>query len=480
MRSKTPDKVIEKLKKIARSNIRHENYERALAAISNAGNILYYWNQFFTDKDLEDGLMSLSSLMLRPQNSKFVQNNNTILFYDGFGGDTRGLAAIYLKGLVRLNYQVVYLVPERARHNQPHLHQLLVGGNIVWEYYPERKFTEHALKIQDCFETYKPSKAILYTSPGDTSAIIVFNAYKDLVERYQINLTDHAFWLGVNAFDYCIEFRQFGCILSQKYRGIPKERIILLPYYPYIDKTIPFSGFTKEIEGKKIVFSGGSLYKTLGDKENRYYKIVGKLLNENSDVVFIYAGKGDDSELKKIISKYPGRAYHIAERKDLYQVLKRSTIYLSTFPMFGGLMSQYAVSSGVIPLTLVDRSYDSSRNVLLGQEEMGIIFTDYNTLVDEANRLIRDNTYRHAKYEQIKGCVISENKFEEELHTCLEDHYTCFEVSPERELELQDFIERYRKRFNYKMITKNMSRSVIFYFPRIFLYRLIEKLAWKK
>ena len=45
--------------------------------------------------------------------------------------------------------------------------------------------------------------------------------YAGHMKRYQVNLTDHAFWLGTYAFDYCLEFLDFGAIVSREYRHIP-------------------------------------------------------------------------------------------------------------------------------------------------------------------------------------------------------------------------------------------------------------------
>ena len=131
MRNHTPVDVINRLKGIARSSIRRGHYERALSAISNAGQILYYWNQYFVDRELEEYLLSLSSLMIKPEYSQTSGEKNTILFYDGFGDDVRGLAAIYLKGFVQLNYRVIYLVNENRKNNQPSLYKMLEDADVV-------------------------------------------------------------------------------------------------------------------------------------------------------------------------------------------------------------------------------------------------------------------------------------------------------------------------------------------------------------
>lgn len=77
---------------------------------------------------------------------------------------------------------------------------------------------------------------------------------------------DHAFWLGRNAFDYCLEFRDFGANLSRQYRHIPIQKLLKQPYYPLADPTIPYGGPPFERADGDVIFSGGTLYKTL-DRE---------------------------------------------------------------------------------------------------------------------------------------------------------------------------------------------------------------------
>ena len=126
----------------------------------------------------------------------------------------------------------------------------------------------------------------------------LLNLVNNNVIRYQINLTDHAFWLGADSIDKCIEFRDYGATISKKYRRIPIESIVKIPFYPIVNIDMKFQGFPfKKKDYQKVFFSGGALYKTFGD-DNRFYRIVSNILNQYNDLIFWYAGSGDDSELK--------------------------------------------------------------------------------------------------------------------------------------------------------------------------------------
>lgn len=223
---------------------------------------------------------------------------------------------------------------------------------------------------------------------------VLMQAYEGVLTRYVVNLTDHAYWLGARAIDKCIEFRDYGASISSEYRGIPREKIVKLPFYP---KIVPqeFQGFPFPVkDGQQVVFSGGALYKTFGEG-NKYYEIVDYILASHSDVIFWYAGGGDDSELKKCMERYPGRVYHTPERPDLFQLLQHVSFYLSTYPLCGGLMYQYAAAAGIEPVTL--RRDDCNDGFLLHQDELHVIFDTMEELKQEIDRVLTDEVYRKAR-----------------------------------------------------------------------------------
>ena len=58
------------------------------------------------------------------------RDDDTILFYDGFGFDMRGLAYIYLKAMVELDYKIIYIsIANEAKH-QPQIAELLKEQKI--------------------------------------------------------------------------------------------------------------------------------------------------------------------------------------------------------------------------------------------------------------------------------------------------------------------------------------------------------------
>lgn len=480
--------MVDKLKKIAKQAIECQYYEKALAAISASADILYGHNQIYTDEELEQDLLQIAEKMFPNESisgsktNYTITNRQNVLFYDGFGLDTRGLALIFLKALVENGYHVIYVTKEQARGNQPEIEKAVNGYDMQWIYIPmEQSYITWISGLVNAFETYQPNVAFFYTTPFDAAATLVFDHYKGKVIRYQIDLTDHAFWLGKYAFDYCVELRDVGSKISFNYRGVPKHQLVMIPYYATIDYEAPFEGFPFSIEGYRVIFSGGALYKTLGDKKNRYYKIVDSILSSHNDIIFLYAGYGDDSQLVVLQNKYPQRVYHIAERKDLYQVMQHCVLYINTYPMFGGLMMHYAVAAGKIPITL-KHNHDAD-GLLFNQSNIGVEYDTMEELLSDVDKLLSEPIYLAKREDLLADSIISEEKFREELKKLVDIGKTEYDISIEY-IDTTEFRKEFDERFNYKKNVKNAivnrrNFPLALEFPMLFLETCLYKIKNK-
>ena len=205
------DKYDKKLMQICNKAIKKNKVDLVAICIEAMAQLYYEWNQFYTNDFLEDKVSQLAQLVVpKIEVNEHSNEIKTILFYDGFGLDSRGLALIYLKALAQMDCRVIYLTNSRSMGKQPLIQNIIVESSIIREYFNAtdsyRKKTE---TIKNICMKYNPGVAFLYTTPWDVSGISVFQQMVG-VKRFQINLTDHTFWLGRNAFDYCIEFRESG------------------------------------------------------------------------------------------------------------------------------------------------------------------------------------------------------------------------------------------------------------------------------
>lgn len=401
--------IVSDLKKSANKAYEKNKYDEALSLVSICAAVLYQTNIYYRDNDLEGLVEKLAgNVCNRPNN--YQKNENVCLFWDGFGINDRGLAQIYLKALSRTK-KIVYVTYEDRKDQIPDLKLILEEDGNKYLFIDRKKssYSKQIKQLEKIIKDFMPSSFFFYSVPDDVVATPIMYSCEGLFKRVQINLTDHAFWLGAGCIDTCVEFREYGASISIGYRQIEANKIRIIPFYPMLHEERKFLGFPFEVkEGQKVVFSGGALYKTLG-ANNLYYKVVDRLLQENKNVIFWYAGSGDDSEMKNIIKKYPGRAYLTAERSDLFQVLKHSTFYLSTYPLCGGLMYQYAAKAGKVPVTLV--SDEITDGFLLNQKKLHIEFCNVDEMFVEIEKLLNDSSYVKKRENEMINAVISEESF---------------------------------------------------------------------
>ena len=443
-KSEFVEKKYDKCKKIIFRSLKKRKYDKALAGISIASSLLYLWNQRYTDEFLEKSIAEVADSTMFDSLRELDCDNDAILFYDSFGLDVRGLALIYIKALARMNKKVFYVVSAKSEGKQPEIDKIINGSNIKKIYFESHDHYKKLRELQEILCQVKPSKAFLYTVPFDSAGVAAFMQLKSAT-RYLINLTDHAFWIGIHAFDYLLEFRNYGAFVSNNERGVEKSKILELPFYPIIDKETEFQGFPFATEGKKILFSGGALYKSI-DKDKTYYLMVRRILEQNADCLFVYAGSGDDTYLKELMDLFPDRVFHIHERKDLYQVMKHITLYLNTYPLAGGLMTQYAAAAGKIPV-LLWRGPEHS-GILFDQESRKIEYKNVNELVDDVNRLLSDSELLHSREALLKGSVIEEEEFGNELTNIIYNSSSKYKIDyhpVDTLLIKKDYADRFKR-----------------------------------
>lgn len=483
MKETTAAKIIEKrvssLTAIARVQAADGELEKALNTIATCALTQYTANQRYMDPLLEDCLAQVAWKLPKPQVEQPPEDDR-VLFYDGFGLANRGLVMIYLEALCP-NRKVTLVTRREWEGSMRDAIKLVEGsGGQVFLLDGQEKKAD-VLALQDVICTNRAKHLFMYANADDVVVTAAFlNAPKDRI-RYQINLTDHAFWLGSRCADKYIEFRDYGGAISHVFRDVPKEKLVKLPFYPQVGENRDFVGypFPFDEENQLLVFSGGALYKTQSP-DNYYYKIVETMLQEHPQVVFWYAGSGNDSQLKKLMEKYPGRVWHTPERRDLFGVIKQSLFYLSTYPICGGLMFQYAAAAGKIPVTL---KHDSiSDGFLLEQDKLGIEFATPEEVNREITRLIQDKDYLREKEARLSQSVQTPESFARQLALLMKTGNTEYPL----DLTLPDiqglqklYASNYsRKQMNMDLVRKG-NKELFFRFPVAYAMGFLLK-GWKK
>ena len=478
MIAKRLDSIIENLKKALNKELNNNNYENALRIINTTANILYSTNYYYRDDDLEDALKIVSEHLCHADDN-YKSDKEKVIFYDGFGLNSRGLVQIYLKALCKIK-KVVYVTYDRAYGAIPDVKRILEENDGEALFIKSHgNHIEMIDELVGIINSKTPEHFFFYSTPDAVVATTTMHAFEGKIKRYQINLTDHAFWLGAAPIDICVDFREYGASISRDYRRIPESKIVCVPYYPIINENEPFEGYPFEMKpSNRIVFSGGALYKTLGEN-NKYYEIVDYILRNYQDVIFWYAGNGDSRELDKIIDRYPNRAYHTGERKDLYQVIKKSYLYLSTYPLCGGLMFQYAAKAGRIPITL--KNGDVTEGFLVNQSSLGIEFDSLEDLYREIDRLLLDTCYHEEKEKLVRKAVIRSDRFDSLVKELVDGEYESLQHITYKLVDTVAFRRVYLKEMTttklYELIATRRNAMLLKSMPEVFLCGMFIKLT---
>jgi len=477
-----------KIKKAAEKLVALKRYSRAIGMISSAARLMYNFNTIHVDDDLESMLTQIGKGLHEalPEIDNMTLNQNRVVFYDYFSLDNRGLTEQYLQGLIDNNYDILYIT---LQNDASKMTNILAKLSAYKKAEVVMVKLEHNIKmcqkIAGEIIQFNPSKILYHTAPWDTVGFVsLYHLGDKKIERFLINLTDHAFWLGRDCCDYFIEFRSWGVNLSIDFRHIAAERLLMLPYYPIQDTSAVFQGFPFDADGKKVIVSGGSLYKIYGS--NIFFGMVKNILDTYRDTIFFYLGNGDAGPLMEFIrtNHFEDRLFYSKERLDINEIIKRCYFYLGTYPMPGGLMSQFAAANHKLPVAYAKNQMYKIDELFINNDEE--VFTIYNmdALYHEINKLMTDTEYYTARTDMLKNKLISKNEFATRLRSILESKYSPFKYKryavDVREFSSMYFdqenkhLHRYVDCFNFK---ENI--ILIILFPVYFISRCLRKLAGK-
>ena len=103
-------KSLAETKKAISRCINNKRYDDALSLISLCASLLYQTNIYYVDNDLENALRIISQKLIINSfsNKDYNANEDSLVFYDGFGLNDRGLIQIYLKALCKIK-KVIYV-----------------------------------------------------------------------------------------------------------------------------------------------------------------------------------------------------------------------------------------------------------------------------------------------------------------------------------------------------------------------------------
>lgn len=424
--------IYDKLKLKAFSFYRKGNYLQSLKHIISASKWAYRFNFIYVDEELERLLKDIVNCTLSVVNVS--RNTDRFVLLETHGMDNRGLTQQYIRAFMSMGVEFLYVSVQCMRSKCPDILKELEAYDRAKVLLFDSKDLDDIKKsgrILSEIENYQPSRVFLHLMPWDVVSLMVTHAIKGAI-KYNINLTDHAFWLGASFIDYNLEFRAYGKTVSLEKRNLQEDQLLYSPYYPILPKDkVSFQGFPEQAKDKLVLFTGGSFYKMFG-KDDLFFLIMDALLDLSENLILLVGGGGDIRLMKNKLSqlKNKERVLLIGNRKDISEVFKSCDIYLDTYPIAGGLMEKYASFYGKPILAYSDRREQliKEQECLLRSAGNGVCaYDDLDDFLRYADKLINDIVFRTNEGRKNMQLVPSVHKFNERFKLLLLKHFNDLE-----------------------------------------------------
>lgn len=470
-------------------SLKKKQYDKSIVYMKAISYMRYWFFLGYEDELIEKGLHIASSNNYRRDFSNLA-TDMCIIFLDTICSDTIGLTQQYLDALIDKGYKIYYIYEKGMYSNgcDTIMKTLNNYSNAILFKIPSNiDKMKKAQWIYNCIMGLDSEKIIYHTAEWAIEECIALCSLPHGYTRYKINLADHTYWPGLRCFDYIFEFRSYGANLSLKYRGLRREQLIYMPFYPAM-KEIPFSGFPKCVSDKIIFLSGGSPYKVVDD-DNTFFRLCKKILDRCPNSVVLFAGANEnDRWISKIKEDFQlgDRFLAIDYRRDIYEVFKHSDVFINTYPVGGGLMCQYAAQCSTPILNYKNKDIEECV-----AQKSNIEFTTFSEsdFLDEAYRLYIDSNYRKSKGNELHKSVITKDDFNICLDNALTTNTSLYNLKFDdnfkpRDLKSQDNINFRNKSliFFYYDLYEIMGNSMFTLMPKNFaeLYPHIVKRDLKR
>ena len=419
-------------------------YNKAIEAIIQSSKLAFYINDVFSDKQLDKLCKTIAQVKLHEVET--APQDSLIVYIDSNCAANHGLTQQYIRSFIHNHYKFIFVridpvdpacEPILSEIREYHNAQIITFENKVGA-------IEKASIILKLIENTCPSEIFFHLTPWDATAVLVSCMIKN-IPKYYVNAIDHTFWLGASFFDYLVDFRDVGFKVSVEKRLFSPSKIYKLPYYPIINRdSVPFKGFPSQTNNKIVVYSGGAAYKMLSET-NLYFKAIESLLEVNKNVVVLISCIGIPNEIKKIINtlKNNDRIILLGYRDDIQEVFKHCDIYLTTYPIGGGLMGQYACVYKKPILTL----YEKWNSLPFSELSIGNPFTSLKDFLNYGSHLIESEEFRKSEGERLARNIISEDDFDKNVNMMLRQNRTNYSFSNVSKISI-DF-NRYTELYLY-------------------------------
>lgn len=396
------------------------NYVAAWSYMHEAITLAQDINWQYTDDAFEQLLQDLAVKWIAQKPVDYIGDENRVVVIDDWC-TSYVLVLQYMEALVAAGKEILYITSkdiQRSRHKNiieraskyPKTRCLLLPSN-------SKQMDEWLNDVYNHIIAFSPSKIVAHILPCSVFLPIIAQLPEG-IKTYRSNLDDQVFWLGRSVIDYIMEFRAFGTVVSREKRKLKLEQQLYVPYYPIKDGN-PFGGFPELPKDSVVIFSGGDFYKTL-DPDYTYWNLVKRVLQDNPKAVLLFATKNGLRTQQKFLERFVKENHlekqfiFIGFRPDINEVFAHADIFLGTCPICGALTTQLAAfNHAAILQYYLPNTYDDETEQVLNYNnpDLQLSFTDEETFLAEAKRLINDADYRKQRSELAYQSTIKPEQF---------------------------------------------------------------------
>lgn len=429
----------------------HQNAEggkgsQAVNDVKAAAEWAYHFNLFYADLDAEDLLKNIANAYI-PHIQVPSGDENRCVLIDSFCLDHRGLVQQYLRAMRKHHLRLLYIcTASTTAFGTDTLQELREENQAEVLLLAEKSLDpiQQARLAAEAIASFSPSRIFLHLTPWDGVALMACHAVKG-PQKYNINLTDHAFWLGASFIDYNLEFRPYGMTVSIEQRHLNQAQLLSMPIYTIDPSSHQFRGLPQLSERAVKVFTGGAVYKMLG-KGDIFFRMMDVILDTSPEVYILVAGFGPNKQFdEKCQSMRNGdRVIQIGIRDDIDAVFDHIDIFLGTYPTAGDLMNQYAAKHGkpIIAYHDIDDAESVIEESLNHYQNHFRSYTSLEDMTAYAARLIYDEAFRHSEGLVLQEGLMTEDRFAEAFLKTITTHLPQWQWERDR-IDYKAFFERY-------------------------------------
>lgn len=415
------------------------NIETAMEVIKLACVLAKNFYLCYADIQLEDLSVKCSRAIFNNRSGfEIKRNRDRFIFYDTHTTDNVALTQQYLAALIMWNVDFLYITTRKLDENKTKIIRQTLDKypRATISVVPDNlSLIDTAKYIRNQIDHYDAGRAFIQTVSDDIAGAAAWNSVKN-VETYYIDLSDHSFWLGTTAFDFFITFRSYGYNICLQHRGLKKEQVLVQPFYP-ITVSKKYKGPPVRDEASIKILSGGRLDKIYG-MNDKYFELVENILKQNPNVEFLFSGGGAFGKLgqtsyiqKQIKLRHIEERFHILGfRDDIVELMRHVDIYVGTYPIGGGLMSQIAASQKLPIVQYASTGLSSSVHEFLSlkPDESFVFVNDLDGFYKEVHRLVNSVEQRRITGERNFNAVMTQDIFVVQLKSLISEKRNQYPV----------------------------------------------------